>query len=145
MRDENRWYDSVAETIYPASFLLPRWLEVLLPPPVARLNRMVVASVWDGVFGGRFEERDRSLSIYRKHNARVEAALGPERLLVFEARQGWEPLCRFLEVPVPDTAYPHLNDASQIRRMIVAAKVAGWTLLALPVVALAAGWMLFSS
>jgi hypothetical protein len=47
----------------------------------------------------------------------VRRAFGEERLLVFEARQGWEPLCRFLEVPVPDTPYPRANsreDFSQI-------------------------------
>jgi hypothetical protein len=34
-----------------------------------------------------------------------------DRLLVWSAAEGWEPLCAFLEVPVPDTPFPHVNDA----------------------------------
>ena len=32
------------------------------------------------------------------------------RLLVFEAKQGWEPLCKFLELPIPEGQFPHVND-----------------------------------
>jgi len=40
----------------------------------------------------------------------VKDAVAPERLLVFDVKQGWEPLCAFLGVPVPDEPYPRLND-----------------------------------
>lgn len=129
VRDESRWYDSVAETIYPASFIYPRVL-LWLVPPLRRFSEMVIASVWEGEFDGRFEDREHALRVYREHNAKVKADVPPERLLVFEAKDGWEPLCRFLDVPVPDGPYPHLNDARQIRRMLVAARVTGWALLA---------------
>ena len=129
VRDESRWYESVLETIYPASFLLPRWLESLVPP-FARMNKMVVASVWDGVFEGRFEDREHALQVYRDHNAHVKATAPPDQLLVFEAKDGWGPLCDFLNVPVPENDYPHLNDAAQIRRMILAVRVLGWLSIA---------------
>ncbi len=29
-----------------------------------------------------------------------------DRLLVFNVAEGWDPLCQFLEVPVPDTPFP---------------------------------------
>ena len=41
-----------------------------------------------------------------------------DRLLVYEISQGWEPLCEFLEVPVPDAPMPHLNDATSFRAMV---------------------------
>ena len=42
-----------------------------------------------------------------------------ERLLVFEVKQGWEPLCQFLGVPVPqDKPFPHLNDTAEFRRRV---------------------------
>jgi hypothetical protein len=31
------------------------------------------------------------------------------RLLVHSAKDGWEPLCKFLGVPVPDVPYPHVS------------------------------------
>ena len=129
VRDESRWYESVLKTIYPATFLLPMWLEWLVPP-LARLNRMIVAIVWDGVFGGRFEDREHALRIYRDHIARVKATAPSDQLLVFEAKDGWAPLCNFLNVPVPENDYPHLNDAVQIRSMVVAVRTFGWLSLA---------------
>ncbi|MFM7119401.1 MAG: sulfotransferase [Gammaproteobacteria bacterium] len=36
-----------------------------------------------------------------------------ERLLVFEATQGWAPLCAFLNVPVPDEPYPRVNSTEE--------------------------------
>jgi hypothetical protein len=143
VRDEERWYDSVAQTIYPASHLLPRWLETLIPP-IRRINKIAIAVAWEGTFHGRFEDRDHALKIYRDHIEYVKAAVPPERLLVFEAKQGWEPLCRFLNVPVPETEYPHLNDAAKIRRLISGTKALGWLSLAAiggGLLTLAMGWI----
>lgn len=45
---------------------------------------------------------------YEKHNAHVIANVAPEKLLVFNVKQGWEPLCKFLECEVPtDQDFPH--------------------------------------
>ena len=137
IRDENRWYESVSRTIYPVSFLLPRWL-VWLVPPFARLNKMIIATIWDGVFSGRFEDREHALQVYRDHNAHVSATVQASRLLVFEAKDGWEPLCRFLDVPVPEQDYPHLNDTAQIQRMIRRVRILGWVSLTALLVGLGA-------
>lgn len=42
----------------------------------------------------------------------------PEKLLVFEPSQGWEPLCKFLGKPVPDQPFPHVNDTQGFKRMV---------------------------
>jgi Sulfotransferase domain len=39
-----------------------------------------------------------------------EVAQSVDRLLVWSPADGWEPLCEFLEVPVPDAPFPHVND-----------------------------------
>lgn len=54
---------------------------------------------------------------YDNHNAHVKNTVPSERLLVFDVSQGWEPLCRFLEVPVPDRPFPHSNESGAIRRL----------------------------
>jgi hypothetical protein len=76
VRDEGRWYDSCAETIHPVSYLLPRWLQALVPR-LAAANQMIISSVWEGEFDGRFEDREHALAIYRAHNARVRAGVPP--------------------------------------------------------------------
>jgi hypothetical protein len=129
VRDESRWYESVLETIYPVTFVVPRWLTALVPP-LARIQKMIVTSIWNGVFDGRFEDREHALQVYRDHIEHVKATAPGDRLLVFEAKDGWVPLCNFLDVPVPESDYPHLNDAAQIRRMIRAVRAVGWLSLA---------------
>ena len=130
LRDPDRWYDSVARTIYPVSFIPPRWISWMIPY-VRRFHRMVFAIVWDGRFQGRFEDRAFAIERYREHNERVKAKVPADRLLVFQPEDGWEPLCEFLGVPVPERSYPHLNQGDQVERMLRRAGYAGWTALAL--------------
>jgi len=44
------------------------------------------------------------------HHERVKREVPAERLLVWEVGEGWEPLCEFLGVEVPDGPLPHAND-----------------------------------
>ncbi len=37
----------------------------------------------------------------------------PDKLLIMDVKDGWEPLCKFLEVPVPDEPMPRANDAAR--------------------------------
>ncbi len=92
-------------------------------------------SIWDGIFDGKFEDRAHAISVYRANSARVRRVVAPERLLVFEAKDGWEPLCAFLNVPVPDSPYPHVNEAAEIKRMVQVLRAMGW----LPLVVLVGG------
>jgi hypothetical protein len=46
----------------------------------------------------------------------VKRRVPQERLLVYEVKEGWGPLCEFLGVPVPDEPFPRLNDTAQMQR-----------------------------
>ena len=46
---------------------------------------------------------------YRMHNHRVKSLVPPEKLLVYNVKQGWKPLCEFLGCEVPKVAFPHEN------------------------------------
>jgi Sulfotransferase domain len=52
-----------------------------------------------------------------RHNEDVKHA--SERVLVWSAADGWEPLCEFLEVPVPDVPFPRTNDGAVFADRIV--------------------------
>ncbi|HUA10785.1 MAG TPA: sulfotransferase [Solirubrobacteraceae bacterium] len=52
-------------------------------------------------------------------HARVRAAIAPERLLVWDPREGYEPLCEFLEVEVPAEPLPRLNDTVSFKEGII--------------------------
>jgi len=125
VRDPDRWYDSARATIYaatqardatPAARLL-YGLVAWVNPRAGRGFRTVKETVWDGTLAGRFADRDAAIRIFEEHNREVEATVPAERLLVFDVKQGWEPLCDFLGVPVPaGEPFPHVNDAADFTR-----------------------------
>lgn len=110
LRDPESWYDSVTNSTFKAAMRQP-------PPDASpdfeRLRRLSIDIVWEGVFGGRFTDKDHALRVYREHNEAVQREIPADRLLVFEVSQGWQPLCDFLGVPVPDEPFPRSNDRAQ--------------------------------
>lgn len=46
------------------------------------------------------------------HNAEVKAKVPAGQLLVFDCREGWAPLCKFLGKPIPDVPFPNTNSTS---------------------------------
>ena len=59
-----------------------------------------------------------SEAFYEDWNRQVEAMVPKDKLLVFEVKDGWEPLCKFLDVPVPsDVPFPHSNGSSAMAHM----------------------------
>ncbi len=54
-------------------------------------------------------DHDRLMNAFIAHNDAVRQAIPARQLLVFEVRQGWEPLCAFLGTPVPDEDFPRTN------------------------------------
>ncbi|GAA1675910.1 sulfotransferase family protein [Nonomuraea maheshkhaliensis] len=125
VRDPGRWYDSVSETIFRA------FLDQRRPPPHRRMisrlvawrapdfalfPRMTRATFIDPVFDGRLDDRDHVIEVFERHIAEVKATIAAERLLVFEAGDGWGPLCAFLGVPVPAEPYPRVNERADFRR-----------------------------
>jgi hypothetical protein len=67
-------------------------------------------------FDGRFSDRAHCLAVFTSHNQAVRESIAPDRLLVFDVKEGWEPLCAFLGVPVPtDEPFPHVNDTAAFK------------------------------
>ncbi len=105
-RDPARWYHN--------ALLAALVLNIL--PPWRGFYKMLQSSNLGRVFHGRFEDRARAIAVYQKHMAQLIASLPAEQLLVFEVKQGWEPLCAFLGAPVPDKPFPHINDRQKTKR-----------------------------
>ncbi|TLS21561.1 uncharacterized protein PpBr36_10290 [Pyricularia pennisetigena] len=59
------------------------------------------------------ESRARAKERYLRHNSEVKVAVAPERLLSFELKDGWEPLCKFLGNEVSDVPFPAVNDRKE--------------------------------
>ena len=106
VRDPQAWYDSVAQTV--------RFMMDAANDP----ESFGVAVIGNGVFGGRYDDRDYAIAAYEAHNAAVRTALPQERLLVYQASEGWGPLCAFLGVPLPSEPFPRTNSTAEFRARI---------------------------
>ena len=104
-RDPGKWYESVSETVGH-----PDHAKLILKSPLAP------AAIMNPPFGFRFD-RAAMIRHFEAYGAKVRETIRPDRLLEFEARDGWEPLCDFLDVPVPDRPFPHVNDRETMLRM----------------------------
>jgi sulfotransferase family protein len=121
VRDPQRWYESAYNTIYRISgaFYSPIFYLAGLVMPrarqVKRARQFIAELVWERDFDGRFEEREHAIETFERHNEEVRQRVPPERLLVYEVKEGWGPLCEFLGVEVPERPFPHLNDTEAFR------------------------------
>lgn len=120
VRDPERWWESTNSTIYGFRTAFAPWFRKAVPH-IDRFVNMVETYVWTGLFDGRFSDRAHAIAVFNQHNDFVRANCPPDRLLEFEVAQGWGPLCSFLDVPVPDKPFPHLNETAETRRMVTSA------------------------
>jgi hypothetical protein len=115
VRDPEAWYKSMIDTIYqPMKWPVPDSV-----PELARLqNEMARKAILEETFDNRFEDKAHAIEIFNRHTQEVRDTIDPARLLVFDVKEGWAPLCRFLEVPIPDQPFPRLNDTATTQAMI---------------------------
>lgn len=73
------------------------------PNSAWRLLRRIIL---EQTFGGSTEDAALAIEVLAMHERDVKEAFPAERLLVYEVSQGWEPLCRFLGVNVPEVPFP---------------------------------------
>ena len=64
-----------------------------------------------GIFSGPELRPGQLAEALARYQEQVQRNIPQDRLLVWSVGEGWEPLCRFLEVDVPDTPFPRLNDS----------------------------------
>lgn len=103
-RPEEDWWTSFSKTIG-KFFALRETLD--LPPHIAAIFRTMDQIVIQDTIGGL--TRDSAIAAYRENNAHVRDTLPADRLLIFTPADGWEPLCRFLDQPVPESDFPRSN------------------------------------
>jgi hypothetical protein len=112
----------VVSTIYQVNNKFGRALQLI--PVAGRFFNGIDKLVWQGIFHGKLEDKTHAIQIFNQHIEEVKRTVPSEQLLIFEARQGWEPLCKFLNVPIPaNRPYPHVNDSARVKRMLKFAPV----------------------
>lgn len=95
------WWKSASETIFRA----------MPDDPADEWGRWAVALI-DGHIGSHHDEATAKAG-YERHNAEVRATIPADRLLEWQATDGWAPLCERLGVPIPDEPFPVTNTTDE--------------------------------
>lgn len=95
------WWQSANATILPVArmALAPDWNEGR--GLVDLLERFTGSKHWD--------DQATLMAAYERHNAAVRHIVPSHRLLEWRATEGWAPICRALDLPVPALPFPWTN------------------------------------
>lgn len=120
LRDFEPWRESVINAIFspicsPAAVVVRKVVEPLL----GYRSQMASCKMFSGLFQGNDRatwERNMRRA-YDEHHALIRRLVPPERLLFFRVSDGWEPLCIFLDTPVPEVAFPRKNESAELKQV----------------------------
>jgi hypothetical protein len=80
VREPERWYDSVRQTIHLLGDTFPKWT-VLVFSPRQRVFQRMLDRLRDRMFRGRFEDRAFAIDVFNRHNEQVRRDVPADRLL----------------------------------------------------------------
>ncbi|MFN4143467.1 sulfotransferase family protein [Aestuariivirga sp.] len=103
-RSPESWHDSFSETIHKLMGGADQ-----APPHMKPFLEMAAAVLGKAGFSGK-TSREELIAAFNAHNDAVKEGVPSGRLLVYEVRDGWEPLCDFLGCDVPDEPFPRSNN-----------------------------------
>lgn len=129
-RDPQSWEKSMAGIANVATMWFLR--VVLLPLPTMRFFPDYINGLRKQYIHLYGEAEPLSQAVYHKHIAWLKEIVPEERLVFFDVKDGWEPLCKALGKDVPDVPFPRINDSEAIDRL--SAKMVGrglkrWTVI----------------
>jgi hypothetical protein len=114
-RSKESWAESFGSTIY--KLLAER---EKAPPPVHAWLNMVVKTIKKSGFPMGLDYAGLA-ERYEAHNQAVQDLIPAGQLLVYQVKEGWEPLCKFLNVEVPATEFPRTNNREEFWDLVNAA------------------------
>jgi hypothetical protein len=109
VRSPDSWYESFSATIAEAA-------KASRTPPDPELREVFVMAhflIVGRTFAGRLNDPAHAKAVYARHNDAVVAGLPRDRLLEFNVAEGWAPLCRFLDRPIPSQPFPRSNSREE--------------------------------
>ena len=125
-RDPEDWYDSAINTVYavtPQTFgqKLGMMKKMIFSSRFRKISKsfmLVEKYLWNGKYRGKFKNKKLTLKIYNDFNEEVKKYVPSDQLLIYNISDDWEPLCKFLNVKVPDEEFPYKNKRKDFREQI---------------------------
>ena len=85
---------------------------------ICTTNLVTKTKSLSGLFDAISEGKDASVAYFNNWVEEVKKTVPKERLLVFSVKEGWGPLCNFLNVPVPEEPFPNTNDSASMKKYV---------------------------
>jgi Sulfotransferase domain len=104
IREPEKWYTSFSQTIVPLLHPTEKTPPLLLP--FIAMAGAVVQKTGFNLSGSK----EDILAAFHRHIETVKKTIPENRLLVFDVKQGWGPLCEYLGVPIPLGDFPKTNN-----------------------------------
>ena len=133
VRSSDSWWKSASQTIIAIRKAVPFWMPMFVPR-MRKILGMHNALLWKRTFQEGMDDPRQAKRVYERHNAEVKKTIPASRLLVYEVKDGWGPLCAFLGRPVPETPFPKVNDTAEFKKRVRIMEIltwAPWVVLAL--------------
>jgi hypothetical protein len=112
IRDAESWWKSYQSLVESQQGPVDH---LLFLPRFKKLDRLVenIERVFFKIEPGQYVAED-AMKVFNEHNEAVKTTVPADRLLIFDVKDGWEPLCKFLGVPTPDEPFPHENIGTKL-------------------------------
>ncbi len=111
-RSPESWADSFGETIYKVM------AEKDQAPPEQRDWLEMASGVIAHTGFPAGLDREGLMGAFTAHNEAVQNEIPANRLLVYQVKEGWEPLCDFLGLPIPSEPFPRSNSREEFWDLI---------------------------
>jgi len=149
LRDPARWYHSVNNSIYTlnktaTTFPCSWFLRLTNGYDGADLAKQICYSVPRGsvlglsMFEAITKGEESAVEFWNNHVEEVKRVVPANKLLIWEVKEGWAPLCEFLDLPTPSIPFPNENDSDMIEKSRKELVRSSWlTVVFIPLFALA--------
>ena len=64
--------------------------------------------------GGDWRSRDKLREAFSRHYSHIRELVPKDRILEWEPKDGWDPLCKFLDKPIPKEPFPYANKGNDV-------------------------------
>ncbi|WP_439106707.1 sulfotransferase family protein [Congregibacter sp.] len=111
-RDPDSWVESISDTIF-AAILGRDAAPDAVQPWFDMCTEVIARAGFDPAMS-----KDELAERFVAHNEAVKAAIPASQLLVFQVKEGWGPLCEFLNMESPDSEFPRTNDRAGFWKLL---------------------------
>jgi len=112
VRDPDEWFDSTQATIFAVGGPADN-----PPPPVKEMFETMFRAIRANI-----HDRAAMTSYFRRHTEEVTAEVPARKLLVYNVKEGWGPLCKFLGLPVQASPFPKTNTREEFQSRVAAGR-----------------------